>query len=112
MAGNTPEYNSAYYEQNKQDRISDQKERAHARQLLVRKAKDKPCADCGIKYPYWIMQFDHVRGEKLFNIRHKVWKLGIAKISEEIEKCEIVCANCHADRTHRRQNSKALSSTG
>ena len=64
--------------------------------------KDVPCTDCGIKYPPYVMQFDHVpgRGEKLFNIgavgRGKSRKI----LDEEIAKCEVVCANCHMERTH------------
>jgi DNA-binding CsgD family transcriptional regulator len=62
-----------------------------------------PCADCGSTYPYWIMDFDHVRGKKRFNISqysNKVVSLEIVK--EEIAKCEIVCSNCHRHRTHVR----------
>lgn len=32
----------------------------------------------------------------------------IKRISEEIKKCEIVCANCHAIRTHERRNKQHL----
>jgi hypothetical protein len=27
--------------------------------------KRVPCADCGVKYPPYVMDFDHVRGEKM-----------------------------------------------
>lgn len=49
------------------------------------------------------MDFDHVWGEKKFNLssaatgRHK-----IRIIEEEIAKCDIVCANCHRVRTFTR----------
>ncbi len=45
------------------------------------------------------MDFDHVRGKKLFNIangRYRTWKSVII----EIAKCDLVCANCHRIRTH------------
>jgi hypothetical protein len=52
------------------------------------------------------MQFDHL-GEKdvISNLattgqRNKVWK--------EIEKCELVCANCHAVRTWERQTGLSV----
>lgn len=35
---------------------------------LIRASKNKPCVDCNIKYPYYVMEFDHVRETKLFNI--------------------------------------------
>lgn len=87
------------------------KDRAKKRRQVVRDAKNKPCFDCGILYPYWIMQFDHVRGIKNFNIGTMWYKKGLQKILEEIEKCDIVCANCHAERTFRRKEM-ALSYSG
>ena len=69
---------------------------------IKREAKDVPCADCGIKYPYYVMQFDHVRGVKLFNLGNT--NSGIKKVIEEIAKCEVVCANCHMERTHVRSS--------
>lgn len=29
----------------------------------------------------------------------------VNKLKEEIAKCDLVCSNCHRDRTHRRRNS-------
>ena len=66
--------------------------------------KDKPCTDCGIKYPPECMDWDHVKGKKLFSIAK-----GIVRAKEktlaEIAKCELVCANCHRIRTKRRKNA-------
>lgn len=67
---------------------------------LVLKAKDQPCADCGIQYPPCVMEFDHVRGTKSFNIGGNSSWLSHQKLLKEIEKCDVVCANCHAMRTH------------
>ena len=69
----------------------------------INKLKDVPCADCGGKFDPVVMDFDHVRGEKLFNISVGVGTgQGIRKILAEIEKCEVVCANCHRLRTEER----------
>lgn len=73
------------------------------RRQFVIDAKSKPCADCGVQYPYYVMEFDHVRGDKVGNVNNLRWSKGIAKIAEEIAKCEVVCANCHRQRTHDRQ---------
>lgn len=84
-----------------------QKRAKERRRALVQAAKSRPCADCGIQYPYWIMQLDHVSGEKLAHISHMVNRStrSIAELQAEIAKCEVVCANCHADRTFRRRNA-------
>ena len=63
-----------------------------------------PCTDCGRKHKPWKMQFDHVRGKKIGNIAQLMRCGSPSKLRKEIAKCEIVCANCHADRTHRRNN--------
>src|ERR1019366_2053874 len=71
----------------------------------IRQTKSVACLDCHIAYPYWVMQFDHVRGTKLFDVSGKRFG-GYKSLTEEIAKCEIVCANCHANRTYqRRQNA-------
>ena len=73
----------------------------HARREVIKAAKDRPCLDCGVQYPYYVMQFDHVRGEKLFDLRAGHYQSYDA-ILQEIDKCEVVCANCHAARTWHR----------
>lgn len=74
------------------------------RRRVIVEAKDRPCADCGIKYPYYVMQFDHVRGEKAFTIAaHHTLKVKLEVLKEEIAKCDVVCANCHAGRTFMRR---------
>lgn len=70
------------------------------RKHLIRDAKAKPCADCGVQYPYYVMDFDHVRGTKLFNIGEGATNFGQERLLAEIEKCDVVCANCHRERTH------------
>lgn len=74
-------------------------------QDYLREAKNKPCADCGVTYPPWVMQFDHLPGEKkLFHISIAPGRFSsLTRIAAEIKKCEIVCANCHCQRTHKRK---------
>ena len=61
------------------------------------------CLDCGIADSR-VFEFDHVRGEKSFNIGGS-WFRSLDVVKSEIEKCELVCANCHRIRTFRRSNS-------
>lgn len=68
---------------------------------LTADAKAKPCADCGIQYAYYIMEFDHVRGVKKFVVA-KAYSNGAAAVLAEIAKCDVVCSNCHRERTHKR----------
>lgn len=98
-----------YSHQHYRDNKGNGKHSAHKKYILkckehVRAIKEStPCKDCGKNYPYYIMQFDHLR-DKRMSISQLFTKAGLPKIKEEIEKCEIVCANCHAERTHKRRN--------
>lgn len=73
----------------------------------VRAIKEaSPCTDCGLYYPYFVMQFDHIGKDKEFDIGKAVHSgIGMKRLDAEIAKCELVCANCHAYRTHERQVS-------
>lgn len=90
-----------HYLENKEKYI---KNAVMAKQKLrdyVRQKKDQPCADCGIKYPYYVMQFDHMR-DKEYHISTLVNSNNLKKLDAELAKCEVVCANCHAERTYQR----------
>ena len=72
------------------------------RRLMVIAAKSRPCADCGVQYPYYVMDFDHREGVKKEFSLHEAQRVTKRAILREIEKCDVVCANCHRERTHRR----------
>lgn len=66
---------------------------------IVKKAKDVPCIDCGKTYPPYVMDFDHRRGVKVAKVSALVYANSVRLLLEEIEKCDVVCANCHRERT-------------
>lgn len=68
--------------------------------------KTGPCVDCKVSYPHYVMDYDHVRGEKTKNLAKMVGRTSWDKILEEIDKCELVCSNCHRIRTHIRKEQK------
>lgn len=61
------------------------------------------CVDCKTKYPYYVLQFDHIKDDKIDNIAAMISWYPWEEIKKEIEKCEVVCANCHAMRTYKRK---------
>ena len=75
------------------------------KKTFIRTLKNKLCADCGVKYPYYVMDFDH-NGliDKEFGL-NKGWNMSFEKIKKEAEKCDVVCANCHRIRTFKRNTS-------
>jgi hypothetical protein len=52
------------------------------------------CADCGT-HETVVLDWDHVRGEKSFNVTPDHPE---AYLLAEIAKCEVRCANCHRRR--------------
>lgn len=63
----------------------------------------KKCVDCG-NTDFRVLEFDHVRGEKSYNISSKIAVFNLETLLKEIEKCDIVCANCHKIRHAERDN--------
>lgn len=69
------------------------------RREFIDSLRSRPCADCGVQYPPCVMDFDHVRGVKSFQISGAIYR-SRASILAEVAKCDVVCANCHRMRTH------------
>lgn len=65
---------------------------------------DRGCAECGPWEQPEVLQFDHVRGVKLGHPAN-LWSKPLAVLVDELEKCEVVCANHHAIRTHARRGA-------
>jgi hypothetical protein len=100
-------YNRDYYKKHKEGFVARAKvTNVKLRQrnaLLYKEIKDKPCMDCGQVFHPWCMEFDHARGEKSFGIAGAIGWKSWEKILAEIKKCDLVCANCHRMRTHKRK---------
>lgn len=76
-----------YYNRNKKVRLS------NAQWIFEYKCKNK-CKQCGEKHPA-CLQFHHRdENEKSFEISRAGTKK-LETIIKEIEKCDLVCANCH-----------------
>lgn len=72
-----------------------------AREFLYEYLSTHPCVVCG-ETDIRVLEFDHVRGLKRAAIATLLKNgFSIDVIQEEIEKCEVVCANCHRRRTYK-----------
>ena len=65
------------------------------------------CEDCKGKFPFYALQFDHVNSKSKIKRtgRNKGAAIslswGINRMAEEIKKCRVVCATCHAIKTYQ-----------
>lgn len=76
-------------------------QRGVERLALMARLKSRPCADCRRRFPPAVMEFDHVRGRKIRPVANmKYYKL--ERLMKEIAKCDLVCSNCHAERTRKK----------
>lgn len=78
------------------------KRRFGRKQIILKHLLSNPCIDCGEKDPI-VLEFDHLR-DKSFDISDGLMK-PIKILQEEINKCEVVCANCHKRRTAKRSGN-------
>ncbi len=114
MAWKDPEKQRAairkHYRENRQYYIEKAYKKRDALRRWVYDLKNKtPCADCGIQYPYYVTDFDHIgeKGEKINTVSKLINSGSTKQVKAEIEKCELVCANCHRIRTYNRKNDKS-----
>lgn len=86
-------------------RIRNNKAKAEKRALVSKLKSENPCVDCGGFFHFSAMDYDHVRGDKVVNVALMIGvpTYSIKDILNEIEKCELVCSNCHRVRTYNRR---------
>lgn len=99
-------YTQDHYKRNKQQyqvriRKYDKKRKKELFDKLLLYLSDKSCKVCG-ESDIRVLEFDHRdRNEKEDSI-YKLVSVGCSwkKILTEIDKCDILCANCHKKRTN------------
>lgn len=78
-----------------------QRARNQRRKALLDDLKNQPCADCGGSFPAECMDFDHVSGQKVANVSAML-SFSLDRLLAELDKCDVVCSNCHRIRTKAR----------
>lgn len=70
------------------------------RHQMMQYLSDKSCVICGVSDPR-ILEFDHINPKmKSFSISRAITNvLSWETILNEIEKCQVLCANCHKIKT-------------
>ena len=78
------------------------------REFVLNYKKTHNCVDCGMS-DYRCMDFHHLDPNmKLANISDiKMFSNSMKKLKEEIDKCVILCANCHRIRHHKKEYGAA-----
>ena len=98
------QWSKEYYYRNQKAQIKRNKDKKDSIRDYIKKYKEfRGCMDCGTKFPYYVLDLDHRVGtEKMFTPAHLHRTNSWTKMIEELKKCDVVCANCHRQRTHSR----------
>lgn len=103
-------WDKRYYENHQHYRNSHNKSRSKIRQHNAQKVfeylRSHSCINCGESDPV-VLEFDHRNGddkiESISNlIRASTWE----RIEAEIQKCDVLCANCHRRKSAAQFNYK------
>jgi hypothetical protein len=103
-------WDKRYYENHEHYRNSHNESREKLRERNARKVfeylANHPCINCGESDPI-VLEFDHRdRIDKIESVsilvRNSSWK----RIEFEIQKCDVLCANCHRRKTAAEFNYK------
>lgn len=64
---------------------------------LVNKARQVGCKKCGEKR-FYVLDFHHRNNdEKVETINHMIKSASVQTLQRELEKCDVLCANCHRE---------------
>lgn len=66
------------------------------------------CATCGKTEGPW--EVDHIDPDT--KVDHKVWSWSEVRRSEELSKCQLLCAQCHWDKTSEENSGWSHGITG
>ncbi len=95
-------YNREYYQRNREHLLDKQREKNRRfaetrRKWLVEYKKTLCCERCGENHPATLTFHHKESDDKDFEISNAIGKgVSLKRLIAEIEKCEVLCANCHA----------------
>lgn len=69
----------------------------------------KKCCDCRFDFPHYMLDYDHIQAKSFELNRAKQLRTDKGRVLEEINKCELICVNCHRLRTFRRSKQISIS---
>lgn len=106
---NRKQYHQEYYKNNKERlkiQVKENRRKTHERNRrnIIEYFLSHPCVDCG-NDDVRVLEFDHIDKKSVEVARLLSCYNDWDRILEEIEKCEVRCANCHKIKTGQRLNS-------
>ena len=89
-------YTSNHSDRRRKIRNRQNKVQTNLKELLTDIKKNSKCTICG-ENRWWVLDFHHIR-DKRFEVSSLARRgCSLETFKEEIDKCIVVCANCHRD---------------
>jgi hypothetical protein len=86
------------------NKSSRQRAKSEAQRFISGYLETHHCVDCGESDPI-VLTFDH-NGNKKMNVADMVTQgYSVRSVEQEVNKCEVVCFNCHMRREYRRRST-------
>jgi len=90
-----------HYNENKKIYLDrNNQRRQKLREDFIEFKKTLSCTKCGENHPA-CLDFHHENDDKEYNVSSMIWSHSRKKIQKEIDKCLVLCSNCH--RKHHYQ---------
>ena len=99
---------SQWYERHKEEHLLNVRKNTDAQRQVLREyirayLAQHPCVECG-ESDLVVLEFDHL-SDKERAVSEMVGRgVSIEKLQREIEKCQVLCANCHRRKTTRERH--------
>ena len=103
-------YNREYYQRNRTHLLNKQREKNRRfaesrRKWITAYKKTLECVRCGENHPATLTFHHKNSSKKSFEIANAIrFGVSLKRLITEIEKCEVLCANCHAKEHWRNFN--------
>ena len=95
---------SGYNSYCKQCKSKKAREKARFEKKVAIHYKGGKCVDCDGIFHQAIYEFHHLdEKNKKANPAHLINRYGFKKAKEELDKCVLLCANCHRIRHHKEE---------
>jgi hypothetical protein len=97
-------YEADYYQKNKEKvqalrKVTNERYLERNRQFVLSYLQEHPCIDCGFS-DIRALEFDHRDPTlKKVEVSTMISRTSLETLKEEIEKCDVRCANCHRIKT-------------
>jgi 5-methylcytosine-specific restriction endonuclease McrA len=66
------------------------------------------CSICGYKKSSVALHFDHIDASTKYLEISRMYNANMQRLKNEMRKCQILCANCHAERTQEQRDKGEL----